>query len=249
MRPPVDSRSEGRRPVPEDASGHSGGARRDPRHQTTVAPIAASDRPSGPKMRTDERRGRRRRPGRRKHPGTSGARATPARPRDRPGWDAGSGPRQRGGGPDPALPGAGRHPGTCPPSGPGRFSGRQCVPAGAGGPVTGTLPRPADPATAPSAPRPPALAHPPRRRRRTRPRPRLPGLRPVRARRARPRRAGARRPRPAVPLRPLARPRLRPGLLRAAALLDRHLRRLRSRGWPWRCSRRRTSRCSAAPPR
>jgi hypothetical protein len=36
----------------EKPTGHSGGAHSDPRHQTTVEPIAASDLPSGPKMRT-----------------------------------------------------------------------------------------------------------------------------------------------------------------------------------------------------
>ena len=61
--------------------------------------------------------------------------------------------------------------------------------------------------------------------RRTAARPRLPRLRPDRAGRPRPRRTGARRPRGAGPVGALARARHRPGLLRAAAVLDRHLRR------------------------
>ena len=137
------------------------------------------------------------------------------------------------------------------PAGPATVSGRQCVPAGAGGPVTGTLPRPADPATTPSG----------RTARRwpwrtllaaaggLRARPRVPRLRPRRPRGARPGRARARRPRPAVPLRPLARPGLRPGLLRAAAVLDRHLRRPRPVAGPRRLRGRATSRCSAEPRR
>ena len=120
--------------------------------------------------------------------------------------------------------GAGRHPGTCGwvTQRPGTVSGRQCVPAGAGGPVIGTLPRPADPGTTSSGrtdrrwPWRTLLAA----RRRAGPRPRVPRLRPVRPRGARPRRAGARRPWAAVPLRALARPGLRPGLLRPPAVLE-----------------------------
>jgi hypothetical protein len=40
---------------PEDATGHPAERARGPHHQTTVAPIAPSDRPSGPKMRIDVR--------------------------------------------------------------------------------------------------------------------------------------------------------------------------------------------------
>ena len=40
---------------PEDATGHPAERARRPHHQTTVAPIAPSDRPSGPKVRTGVR--------------------------------------------------------------------------------------------------------------------------------------------------------------------------------------------------
>lgn len=42
-----EQRAAGRRGL----TGHPGGACPDPRHQTTVEPIAPSDLPSGPKMR------------------------------------------------------------------------------------------------------------------------------------------------------------------------------------------------------
>ena len=108
--PPEDARRQPRRSPPDD-----------PRHQTTVAPIAASDRPSGPKMRIAERRDRRRRHGRMKHPvlptrrtlgsgpgrGGMGCWVRTAAVRQR------SGPRPSGAGRHPGPPGA-RRPGTVP---------------------------------------------------------------------------------------------------------------------------------------
>ena len=152
MRPPVISRSEGRRPSRRTLAGHSGGARRSPRHQTTVAPVAPSDRPSGPKMRTTSGATAGADPDGETPRHTGAGRSPPAPGTCRDGMlgqDRGSVAAVR----TPPSPARGGIPGPAPSVRPGTVSGRQCVPAGAGGPVTGTLPRPADPAAAPSAPR------------------------------------------------------------------------------------------------
>ena len=206
----------GRQPARETRAGHPGGAR------PTSAPsdngrAARLQRPAvRPEDADPSRRDRRRQPGRL----TDALRAAP-------GWDAGSGPRRCRSGPDPARPARGRNPGAR--GGPrlGDVPGRQCVPAGAGVPATGTLAPTSEPASTPSARLGPAgaVAHPAGHRRRTRPRSRVPRLRPLRPGRAGPGRPRARGPRSAGPLRPVAGARLRARVLRPAALLDRRLRR------------------------
>jgi apolipoprotein N-acyltransferase len=48
----VRCRAVGADGAPEEMTGQTGGARSEPHHQTTVEPIATSDRPSGPKVRS-----------------------------------------------------------------------------------------------------------------------------------------------------------------------------------------------------
>ena len=103
---------------------------RRPRHQTTVAPLASSDRPSGPKMRIPGDATAGADPDGGKHP-VSPPFARSGRGPGRGEWDAGSGPRQCRSGPDPARPARGRNPGACggtrslPAAGPGGSTCRQ----------------------------------------------------------------------------------------------------------------------------
>ena len=219
----------------------------DPRHQTTVEPIAPSDRPSGPKMRSSHRASAGADPdgGHPQH-----VRGGPSNTAAAPRAGMGCWVRTAAGGAAVRTPSDRR--GEAPPGRPRTaVSGRLCVPAGEGGPGTGTLPRPAGPSSAPPREQvvPPAVAHPARPRRRPRPRARLPRLRPARPRRARPRRAGARRPRASgsAPASGSASSsasrsscRCCPGPASTSAP---------SRGWRSRSSRRPTSPSSAAPPR
>ena len=127
---PVTCRAEG-------AAGHRGGRDRPPggaRPTSAPSDNGRADRRQRPAVRPEDadagRRDRRRRPGRETAP--SGRAHGPAG--SRPGWDAGSGPRQCRGGPDPARPARGGIPAPgAASSGRRAVSGRQCVPAGAGG--------------------------------------------------------------------------------------------------------------------
>ena len=213
---------------------------RGPHHQTTVAPVAASDRPSGPKVRT---------PGRRR---------PPARPADTRNGMLGQDRSAPGGGPDPARPARARPRARQRSAGPRpAASGRQCVPAGrmrpAADPAADAVARPASSRRRRRrARRPPAGGWPWRTR--WPPPAAWPWCSPSpgttsRPRAARPGGAGARRARPAGPRRASG-----SGLVFGLAFFVPLLSWTgiyvgrAARGWRWPSARRCTWRCSAAPP-